>query len=512
VSATVTTPQVTEYAARLSPARIRVTVVAVLAGMFLAAVDGTVVATAMPKVVSQLHGFSAYAWAFSIYLIFEVTTIPLWGKLADTLGRKWTFAAGMAIFIFGSAMCGLSSSMTMLVVFRGVQGIGAGALIPVAQTILGDLFTMEQRVRMAAVFSSVFGFASVVGPLLGGFITDNFSWRWVFFVNVPIGIAAISLVGVAMIEPLVERPSHRLDVGGAMLLLTATGLLVFGLEAGGRSFGWTSPIIIGSFVVAVAAALTFVWWEGRAVEPLVPLELLSLPVLRPVLLATMLLTIPMYAVISFLPLYMVVVLGTSSTSAGTALIPLMLGSIIGSVLGSRLVLRFGYRVVVLIGAGLALAGLFGLTQLNIASTRPEVTMAMVFCGVGMGPFFIVGTLVAQNSVSMRQRGVASSLVNFVRQLGGALGVAAAGAVLISGLTARFASMFPGVHLSLNDVLVPREDSPKLPAAVQHGVRLAMSDALHRVFVFALVMGVIAALTSLAIPKGRPQDLHPVVDD
>jgi EmrB/QacA subfamily drug resistance transporter len=500
-------PGVTEYAARLSPNRIRITTVAVLAGMFLAAVDGTVVATSMPTVARELHGLSLYAWVATVYLLTEVATIPLWGKLADMFGRKPAFIAGMTIFLAGSVACGLSSSMLELVAFRGLQGIGAGALIPVAQTILGDLFTMEQRVRMAAVFSAVFGFASIVGPLLGGFITDNLSWRWVFYVNVPVALVAIALVAVTMVEPLTHRQRHRLDWPGLGLLLLATSLFVLALETGGREWGWLSAPIVGAFVVALVAGAGFVTWERRAPEPLVPLDLLRLPVLRPVLLATMLLTIPMYAVLNFLPLFMVVVLGTSNTAAATVLTPLMLGSIFGSMVGARLVLRFGYRPVVMVSAGFALAGLAFLTTLGVHSTRADATVAMVLCGLGMGPVFVVGTLVAQSSVSMRQRGVASSLVNFVRQLGGALGVAAAGAVMLAGVTARLAELFPGVHLKANDLLVPRDDAPSLPPAVQHGIQEAFAHALHRAFVFALVAGAVAACTALLIPKGRPSDLH-----
>jgi EmrB/QacA subfamily drug resistance transporter len=500
---------VTPYAARLSKRRIRYTVAGALAGMFLAAVDATVVATAMPTVVSELGGVESYAWVFSIYLLTEVATIPLWGRLADVLGRKPVFLAGMAVFLAGSALSGLSTSMTMLVVCRGIQGIGAGALLPIAQTIFGDLFTIEQRVRMAALFGAVFGLASVAGPLLGGFITDHLDWRWVFYVNLPVGIVSMVVVAVAMIEPLQERRSHAIDYIGALLLLLGSGALLFALESGGREYAWTSPLIVVTVGAGAALGAAFVWWERRCPEPLLPLDLFGLPVLRPVLLVTFALTVPMFAVISFLPLFVQVVLGASATSAGQVLTPLMLGSIVGSFLGSRGVLRFGYRPVMAAGMALSITGLVLLTRLGVESSRLDVTIAMVFLGLGMGPLFVTGTLVAQSSVTMEQRGVASSLVNFVRQLGGAVGVAAAGAVMISTLTARLAEVFPGAGVSASDVLRPRtDDAPPLPADTWRAVQEAFAGALHRTFWFALGAGLLAALLTVLVPKGRPGELHP----
>lgn len=503
-----TTARTTAYAARLSRRRIRWTVVGALAGMFLAAVDGTVVATAMPTVVTELGGLSSYAWVFSIYLLAEVATIPLWGRLADVFGRKPVFLAGMAVFLAGSVLSGLSTSMTMLIVCRGIQGIGAGALLPIAQTIFGDLFTVEQRVRMSALFGSVFGLASIAGPLLGGFITDHLDWRWVFYVNLPIGIVSMLVVGIAMIEPLEQRRAHAIDYPGAALLLLSAGSLLFALEAGGREYAWTSPLILGSLAVAALGTAVFVWWESRCSEPLLPLDLFRLPVLRPVLLVTFALTMPMFAVISFLPLFVQVVLGASATSAGQVLTPLMLGSIIGSFTGSRLVLRFGYRPVMVGGLVLSLSGLGLLTRLGVESSRLDVTYAMVLVGLGMGPLFVVGVLVAQSSVQLEQRGVASSLVNFVRQLGGAIGVAAAGAVMLAALTSRLAEVFPGADVSASDILTPRADgAPELPPDVMRAVQEAFAGALHRTFWFALGAAIVAGCLTVLIPKGRPSDLH-----
>ncbi|HLM19362.1 MAG TPA: MFS transporter, partial [Acidimicrobiia bacterium] len=224
----------TAYAAQLSKRRIILTTTGAIAGMFLAALDSTIVATAMPTIIGDLHGIDHYAWVFTAYLLAEIASIPVWGRLADMYGRKRIFLIGMVIFVVGSVLCGLSTSMLQLILFRALQGVGAGCLLPVAQTIVADLYTLEQRAKLSAVMSAVFGFSSVIGPLIGGFITDQLSWHWVFFVNLPIGIAAFILVKTVMIEPITERHRHRLDWLGMFTLLGWTILLVFALEMGGR--------------------------------------------------------------------------------------------------------------------------------------------------------------------------------------------------------------------------------------------------------------------------------------
>ena len=250
--------------------------------MFLAALDSTIVATAMPTIIGDLHGIDHYAWVFTAYLLAEIASIPLWGRLADMYGRKRIFLLGMVIFLAGSVFCGFSTSMLQLILFRAVQGVGAGCLLPVAQTIVADLYTLEQRAKLSAVMSAVFGFSSVIGPLIGGFITDQLSWHWVFFVNLPIGIAAFILVKTVMIEPITERHRHRLDWLGMCTLLGWTILLVFALEMGGRDYAWGSPVIIGAFVSSAILLVAFIVAERRATEPLIPFSLFRVPALRAV--------------------------------------------------------------------------------------------------------------------------------------------------------------------------------------------------------------------------------------
>ena len=311
-----TTDSVTPYAARLSRRRIILTTAAVISGMFLAALDGTVVSTAMPTIIGDLHGIDDYAWVFSAYLLAEIATIPLWGKFADMYGRKKIFLAGMFIFLAGSVLCGQAHTMTELILFRAVQGLGAGCLLPVAQTISADLFTLEQRVKVQAVFAAVFGFASIIGPLIGGFLTDSLSWRWVFYVNLPVGIAAAILVKVVMVEPLEHRRKHRIDWVGIVTLLGWTCLLVFALETGGRDYAWSSPVIVGALFGSAALLVAFIVNERRAREPVVPLDLFRIPTLRAAAVLTVLVGMTMFAVLSFLPLFVQVVIGTDATERG----------------------------------------------------------------------------------------------------------------------------------------------------------------------------------------------------
>jgi EmrB/QacA subfamily drug resistance transporter len=509
---------VTAYAARLSKRRIILTTAAVISGMFLAALDGTIVATAMPTIVGDLHGIDHYAWVFSAYLLAEIATIPLWGRFADMYGRKRIFLAGMAIFLVGSALCGQAHTMTELVAFRAFQGLGAGCLLPVAQTISADLFTLEQRVKVQAVYSAVFGFASIVGPLIGGFLTDNLSWRWVFYVNLPVGIAAAALVKVVMLEPLEHRRRHRIDWAGIVTLLGWSCLLVFALETGGRDYAWSSPTIVGAFATTAVLLVAFVVAELRAAEPLLPLGLFRIPTLRASAVLTTLLGMTMFGVLSFLPLFVQVVIGTSATSAGRVLTPLMLGFMVASALGGRLLLRVGFRVQVAIGMALSVPGLFLLTRLGVGSTTLEVSRDLVLVGLGFGFVLLACTLAAQNSVALRQMGTATGLVNFTRQLGGAVGVALAASVMLTSLTKRLTAAFPGAKIHASELLSPASSAKRIPPAAREAVRHAFSGALHQVFVTAVIIGALSALCVVLMPRGsatavrdRAQGREPPLD-
>jgi EmrB/QacA subfamily drug resistance transporter len=495
-------PHRTAYAARLTHKRIVLTTVAVMSGMFLASLDGTIVATAMPTIIGDLHGLNQYAWVFSAYLLAEIATIPLWGRLADMFGRKRIFLAGMIIFLVGSALSGMAGSMTQLVLFRALQGVGAGCLIPVAQTITADLYTMEQRAKMSAIFSGMFGFASIIGPFLGGFITDNFGWRWVFYVNLPIGIAAVVLVSVAMIEPLEHKHRHKLDYLGIATLLTWTILLVFALEMGGREYAWGSGEIIGAFAGSALFLVAFVVTERRAAEPLIPLDLFSVKVLRASTIVSLFIGMAMFGVLSFLPLFVQVVIGASATGAGQVLTPMMLAMMVGSASGARIVLKVGFRVMCVSGFSLLAGGVFLLTRLGVGSTRLDVSIAMIFIGFGMGFVMMSTMLSAQNSVEIPRLGVSTGLVNFSRQLGGAVGVAIAASVMLTTLTDRIGSIFPSGNVKASSLLSAQAAS-RFPAATRAAIQDAFSGSLHPVFITMLLIAGIGVAVSFLMPSGSP---------
>ena len=501
-----TTRNTTAYAAQLSKRRIVLTTAGAIAGMFLAALDSTIVATAMPTVIADLHGIDHYAWVFTAYLLAEIASIPLWGRLADMYGRKRIFLLGMVIFLTGSALCGLSTSMGELILFRALQGVGAGCLLPVAQTIVADLYTLEQRARLSAVMSAVFGFSSIIGPLIGGFITDQLSWRWVFYVNLPIGIAAIALVQVVMVEPITDRHRHRIDWLGMCTLLGWTVLLVFALEVGGRDYAWSSPVIIGSLVGSVLMFVAFVLTERRVAEPLITLTLFRVPALRAASVISVPLGMVMFAIISFLPLFVQVVLRSSATDAGRVLTPMMLALVIGSAVGAPVVLRIGYRRMCMASFSFLLLGAVLLTQVGVDSSQFDVSIAMVCVGVGMGFGFIATMLAAQNSVDLPRMGVATGLVNFTRQLGGVFGVAIGAALLLTTLTDRLTEALPHAHIKAGELLSPQA-AARFPAATQHIVRGAFADALHVVFVAALVIVVLGMFTIALMPGGKPSAIR-----
>ena len=504
-------PVRTAYAARLSRNRIIVTMVAAMSGMFLASLDSTIVSTAMPTIVGDLHGLDHYAWVFSGYLLAQIATIPLWGRLSDMYGRKHIYLIGMVIFLLGSALSGMATTMNMLVLFRAMQGVGAGCLLPVAQTITADLFTLEQRAKVSAFYSVMFGFSAIVGPLIGGFITDHWSWRWIFYVNLPIGIASLILVATVMIEPLEHRHRHKLDWLGIITLLGWTCLLVFALESGGREYPWGSPQIVGCFLAAALLFVAFAIAETRATEPLLPFSLFKIPMLRASTVISIAVGVGMFAMISFLPLFVRVVIGGSATSSGQVLTPMMLSMMVSSVVGVKIVLRIGYRVVCAAGFASAAFGVFLLTRLTLEATTVQVGVAMAFFGFGTGFVFMATALAAQSSVDLPRMGVATGLVNFTRQLGGAVGVAAASAVMLSGLTSRLSDAFPNQTINTAKLLGPNGGTKGMSAAAQEVVRVSFAGALHQVFVATLIVVVVGAVTVLLMPRGSARELRDIAE-
>ncbi|MBW2528975.1 MAG: MFS transporter [Deltaproteobacteria bacterium] len=403
--------------------------VGLLVGTFLASIEATVVGTAMPSIADQLGGFHLFPWVFSAYLLAQTISIPLYGRLADLLGRRVTYVAGVSLFLMASVACGLAPSMELLVAARALQGLGAGCVLPLTMTIFGDLYEVQLRTKLQGWFSLVWGVSSVVGPLAGGAIVHAWSWRWVFLSNLPFGLVALTLVGVLLREPARARREHRLDVAGAALLSTATMLLLVALlPAEQRPLALPVAVWLG-FAAATVAAFLLV--ERRHPEPLVPLDLFRDRVHVAVNSAGVLLGVVLFGIVGYAPLYVQGVRGGTPVEAGAMLIPLSLGWSAASIVAGRLVRRVGFQFLVRLGSGLIATGA-ALARIGLWRDVPLLgLLGLTAYGVGMGCCISSFTVSVQERVPHARRGIATALTQFSRTIGGSIGVALLGALLLS---------------------------------------------------------------------------------
>ena len=395
--------------------RTLVVVAGIMLSIFMASMEATVIATAMPTIVSQLGGFEIYSWAFSAYMLTSTCTVPVYGKLSDIYGRRIIFAVAMALFLIGSVLCGMSQSMEQLVFFRALQGVGAGGVLPLSFIMIGDIFDFEQRARMQGFFSGVWGVSSIIGPLLGGFLVDQVSWQWVFYVNVIPGIVAFFLIWFGFKDQITRKEGVAIDYAGAALLMASVVLLLLGLNELGTSFGWW--LVVGSILLLIV--LWFV--ERRAVDPVIPLKLYRDRLFVTATLHGMFAGWAMFGSLSFVPLFIQSVMGTTATEAGSTMTPMLLGWVLASMVGGRLLLRIGYRTVALTGMVLLTLGAFLVSQSGTDATRMEVMIYLTMMGIGMGlsvPAFLIAV---QSSVEKRTLGTATSMLQFSRSIGGTLG-------------------------------------------------------------------------------------------
>ena len=423
------TPTLAEDPALGLPTRAKMEILfAVLLGLFLGALDQTIVGPALPTVVTQLQGNDYYVWVVTIYLLTSTVSIPFWGKLSDVYGRKPLFMIGIVIFLVGSALSGLSQNMTQLIAFRGLQGIGAGSLFPIALAVIGDLFTPAERGRYQGLFGAVFGIAFIAGPLVGGYLTENISWHWIFYVNVPIGL--ISLFFIWRLLPTVKnaRATRNFDVVGGLIFTVAISFLLVGLT--NKQFGdWTDFTVGGFMAIAAVGIVAFILAEARAKEPIVPLGLFRNRTYSTSMIATFFASFAFFGAIIFLPRWFQIVHGYSPTFSGLAALPLMVGLISSSIASGILVARTGrYKwltvgAIVLMGISTAL-----MTQLTADTPLPVVWGWMFLSGLGVGPTFAVFTIIVQNAVPFQMLGVATSNLTFFRQIGGSVALAIVGTI------------------------------------------------------------------------------------
>lgn len=480
------------------------TTAAVLLGTFLAALEYSIVGTAMPTIIGALGGMHIYAWVFSAYLLTSTTSVPLFGKLGDLIGRKPVYIIGVVLFMLGSVLCGLSQSMTQLIAFRALQGIGAGAVQPMTMTIIGDIWPLAQRGRMQGWFSAVWGTSGLVGPAVGAALVATVGWRWVFFLNVPFGIASVALLGWAFRER--HRPVRRsVDYAGAGLLTAGIAILLYAILFPGGS----RLVVFALYAAGAAALLLFLRVERTAEEPVLPLGLFGRREIACSSLSGAMSGGILFGAITFVPLFVQGVQGGTAAAAGAVLAPMALGWPLGSIVAGRLLVRVGYRPLILTGMAFLVAGSAWLLRLEPTTSRPEIIAAVVLIGLGMGLQVTSYLIAVQSAVPWGLRGVATASTQFFRTLGGAVIVAALGAVLNARLAPVAAGLGAGLHLPegrrLTDALLDPKVRATLSDPVVQALRGALADGLSPVFVTIAVLAVGALVASLAFPRGRASE-------
>lgn len=476
-------------------ASVRLVTAAMMLAMSVAALEQTVVATAMPRIVAALGGGEIYPWVFSAYLLTATVSTPIYGKLADLWGRKRLLLFGLGLFLLGSILSGLSRSMGELIAMRALQGLGAGAVMPLIITLLGDLYTLKERARVQGYFSAVWGAASVAGPILGGWLTDRLSWRWVFFITVPFGLAASLVIGAVFREEVREREVRPIDWPGAGMLGMGTTLLLLALLGG---TGSSTLQAAGLAALALLIFGLFGLWERRAVDPILPLDLLATPAILAAVAGSFLVGGLLFGVDAYLPLYVQAVLGRRATDSGMLLVPLFLSWSLSVAVAAKVVVRYGFRASATAGTLLIVAGMAGIVLGTADARRTDIFFAcgLVVMGLGMGPATLSYMLSVQNAVPWNRRGVATGSVTFSRTIGGVLGVAAFGAALAWELGRRM----PGFR-DVAAALKP-ETLHRLGPEALAGVRETLGHSLRDVFVLMLAAAALGFFCALYLPAGR----------
>jgi EmrB/QacA subfamily drug resistance transporter len=473
--------------------------------MLLSALDGTIVGTAMPTIIADLGGLAHYSWVFTAYLLASTVTVPIYGKLSDIYGRRIFFVGGMVIFLIGSALSGLSRDMTQLILFRAIQGIGAGALMPIAMAIIGDLFPPAQRAKWQGALTAIFGLATIIGPTLGGLITDNWGWPWVFYVNMPLGIVAILTTILAM-PGQSSRRAHTIDYAGTATMVAGTIPLLLAFSFAGSEYAWGSAQIIGLLIVAVVMLSIFSFIETRASEPIISPSLFKNRVFTVSMIATFLTSVGMYGAISYLPLFVQGVMGNSATNAGAVLTPMMIGFIISSIIGGQILGHTGhYKALALGGFIVGAFGMFLFSRMGVATTNGTLVRNMLVTGLGIGISMSLFTIVVQNAFPARQLGEVTAGLTFFRSIGGTIGVALLGSVMTNRFQSAFGANLPEElrqRLPADQLAALRNPqvllSPAATARIHETFAAfgAQSDTLFNQFMLAIRQSLSSAVTTL----------------
>jgi EmrB/QacA subfamily drug resistance transporter len=471
--------------------RVRLIFGALLLVLLLASLDQTIVSTALPTIVGDLGGISKLSWVVTAYLLASTVAGPVYGKLGDLYGRKVVLQSAIVIFLVGSALCGISQNMTELIVFRAIQGLGGGGLFVITIAVVGDIIPPRDRGRYQGFFGAVFGVSTVIGPLLGGFFVDNLSWRWIFYVNVPIGLIALAVIATAFQAPRDQVP-HTIDYLGAILLAGGLSAIVLYTSLGGTTYAWGAAQMLALIVAGVVLLAAFLVVEGRAAEPILPLELFRNRIFSVTSAIGFIIGLALFGAVTYLPLYLQDVKGHSPTTSGLLITPMMAGLLITSIGSGQLISRFGrYRPFPILGTAVMAVGLALLSRLHVDTSTLVAGLYMLVLGLGLGLVIQVLVLAVQNAVDYKYLGVATSGSTLFRQIGGSIGVAVFGAIFANRLAHELATRLPpGAH-------VPASPNPaalkRLPPAAHAAYATAITDALHPVFLAAAGAAVLAFL-------------------
>ncbi|EFU43122.1 drug resistance transporter, EmrB/QacA subfamily protein [Paenibacillus vortex V453] len=483
---------------------IKLVVAGLLLGIFMAAIDNTIVATALSTIIRDLQGFDQVVWVTSIYMVAVMAGTPIFGKLSDMYGRKRFFIFGLVVFLIGSALCGMANNMTELIIYRAIQGIGGGALMPIAFTIVFDLFPPEKRGKMTGLLGAVFGTSSIMGPLLGAFITDSVGWEWIFYVNVPIGIVSFIFIMTSYKETR-SHAKQKIDWTGAATLVGAIICLMFGLELGGQTYAWDSPQILGLFGGFIALFVVFLFAETRAAEPIISFQMFRKRLFASSNIVALFYGATFIVATIYIPIFVSGVYGGTATNSGLILMPMMLGSVAGSQGGGMLTTRTSFRNIMILSVFCFIAGIFCLSTINPDTPRYLLTIFMVLTGFGVGFSFSTLSMASIHNFDARQRGAATSTNSFLRSFGMTVGITIFGIIQRNGLNSRLAEAAgnapAGVPLNADVVLSP-EVMGQLPPNVREQVTVSLADSIANTFMWALVPAVLALVFVLMMGNER----------
>ncbi|PDY48869.1 MDR family MFS transporter [Bacillus pseudomycoides] len=496
-----------EQASQNKVSKTKFVVAGLLLGILMAAMDNTIVATAMATIVGDLGGFDKFVWVTSAYMVATMAGMPIFGKLSDMYGRKRFYIGGLLLFLLGSILCGTAASIEQLSIYRAIQGIGGGALMPIAFTIMYDIFPPEKRGKMTGLFGAVFGTSSVFGPLLGAYITDYISWHWVFYINIPLGLISFFFISKYYKESLQYR-KQKIDWAGAITLVISIVCLMFALELGGKEYAWNSNMILGLFATFAIMLIIFFFVERRATEPIISFHLFKKRLFAASQGVAFFYGATFIICTVYIPIFVQGVLGGSASNAGLILTPMMVGSVVGSQVGGQLASRTSYRNIMIVSGIFFVLGIYSLGTLTLETSRTLVTIFMILTGLGVGFSFSVLSMSSIHNLEMRDRGSATSTNSFFRSLGMTLGVTIFGTIQNQIFTDKLKTVFPPELAKMvpkggdTSFLLSPHATEKIPPQILDGIKQALGTSIADTFFWALIPAVLSIICIILMGKER----------